>query len=240
MNPTPTANAPKASLPGHTSAEMMRTLLDSSKTTPAGKKKSKSPPPSLLGPLEEIFLSLEELFHSRKSVSLSKGVARALYTIYQNLKVVRVHSIAQCQFATDLKIRMVDLKRQLEEARNNRLETWKDNDVPTSVPEPSLKQIFPVLQQTEKVLTTLQTFVSRKPRLRLSLPPTIWGQLQQMPENLVLFPDHIARQLSESKTLLQRIVVLYNQLAEAHRSLGKVPATVHMDDSSFDGKVAFV
>ena len=240
MNPTPTANAPKASLPGHTSAEMMRTLLDSSKTTPAGKKKSKSPPPSLLGPLEEIFLSLEELFHSRKSVSLSKGVARALYTIYQNLKVVRVHSIAQCQFATDLKIRMVDLKRQLEEARNNRLETWKDNDVPTSVPEPSLKQIFPVLQQTEKVLTTLQSFVSRKPRLRLSLPPAIWEQLQQMPANLVLFPDHIARQLSESKTLLQRIVVLYNQLAEAHRSLGKVSATVHMEDSSFDGKVAFV
>uniref|UniRef100_A0A6S8LKE4 Uncharacterized protein n=1 Tax=Amphora coffeiformis TaxID=265554 RepID=A0A6S8LKE4_9STRA len=240
MNPPPTANTPKQSLPVHPGAELTHTLLGSTTTKSSGKKKAKSPPPSLLGPLEEIFLSLEELFHSRKSLSLSKGVVRALYTIYQNLKVVRVHSIVQCQFATDLKIRMVDLKRQLEEARNNRLETWKDNDVPTNVPEPSLKQIFPVLQQTEKVLTTLQTFVSRKPRLRLSLPPAIWEQLQRMPENLVLFPDHIARQLSESKTLLQRIVVLYNQLAEAHRSLGKVPATVHVEKSPSDEKYAAV
>ena len=237
---TTTIPKPTTGFPTHHGTLLSRTIMvpsSSSNNRPSHKKKRPSaPPPPLLGPLEEVFQLLEDLFHSRKSLSLSKGVVRGLYTIYQNLKVVRVHSIVLVQFSTDLKIRLVDLKRQLEGARHNRLESGSRQDVAklTATPEPSIKKVFPVLEQTEKVLSTLQKFFLKKPRLRLSVPPALWDQLARMPESLVRFPDHLARQLSECKTLLQRIVVSYNQLAEAHRTLGSIPRTIHVEEESND------
>lgn len=201
-------------------------------------------PPPLLGPLEDIFQVLQELFHSKKPLALSKGVVRALFTIYQNLKVIRVHAIVQCQFANDLKIHLVDLKRQLEAARSNdsskaasataataAVSSTMDVQM-TSTPEPRLKTVFPVLAQTEKVVNTLHQFLVGKPRLRLSLPSGMDTLIERMPDDLRCFPDHLARQLGECKTSLQRIVVLYNQLAEAHKSAIVVEAplptsTVH-------------
>ena len=190
-------------------------------------------PLPLLGPLEKVFHLLEDFFHSKTSISLSKGIVRALYTIYKNLKLVRFYSIGLCQFATDLKIRLVELKRRLENARMERLEDWKEDDkAMTTTPDPSLKKIFPLLDQTEKVTTTLQQFLATRPHLVHSLPPAIWQALQKMPNDLVLFPDYIGKQLNESKMLLQRIVNFYNQLAEAHRCLGDTDSDLHMDTSN--------
>lgn len=184
------------------------------------KTKSASPPPPLLGPLEEVFHLLEELFRSGKSRNISKSVARTFLTIYQNLKIIRVHAIVQCQFANDLKLRLVGLKGQLENARSNRWESKQPSDprALTALPDPSLKKIIPVLVETEKILSMLQLFMTKQPRLRLSIPTTLLKQLEEMPEDLVRFPDHLSKQLIESKTLLQRIVVLYNQLSEAYRA----------------------
>lgn len=196
-------------------------------------KKIRKPLPeaSLLGPLEEIFHLLECFFHSKRTTSISKSVARGLLTIYQDLKIVRVHAIVQCQFANNLKLRLVELKSQLEDARSNRLHscTIAKSKTLTSMPDPSLKRVIPVLDETEKILSTLQSFLTKHPRLQLSIPASLWEELQRMPQNLVRFPEHLSKQLNECKTLLQRIVILYNQLAEAHRSLKSNPKCTNQD-----------
>jgi hypothetical protein len=203
------------------------------KTVRHSHKKIRKPPPpaSLLGPLEEIFHLLADFVRSKKSPSMSRSVARGLLTIYQDLKIVRVHAIVQCQFANNLKLRWVELKSQLEEVRNNKLQDCRfiTSKTLTSMPDPSLKKVIPVLEETEKIQSTLQSFLSKHPRLQLSIPVALWQELQRMPENLVSFPEHLSKQLNECKTLLQRIVILYNQLGEAHRTLKSGPHITRHD-----------